>query len=102
MSDAIEPDVFRSSHVRARKPQRCCECRRERILPGALYLRISGLWDGRWERYAMCGRCERARIALERERWDSHEELPLTHLREELRERIRDRHSKAWDWSEAT
>lgn len=96
MTDCIAPDVFRSSRTRARKPHRCCECQRERILPGDRYLHISGLWDGEWQNYAMCGRCERARDALLREMDD---DVAITELRMELRERIYNRHRWAKTWA---
>lgn len=50
------PEFFDSSRPRARKPQRCCECKRT-IRVGETYDRASGKWDGRFDSYATCLDC---------------------------------------------
>lgn len=51
-----QPEFFDSSRPRARKPQRCCECKRI-IRPGETYERASGKWDGEFRSFATCGDC---------------------------------------------
>lgn len=43
----------------ARKEHRCEECSRK-ILPGATYHHITGLFDGSWWSAKLCARCDRA------------------------------------------
>ena len=53
----IDGPAFESIKTpKARKPYRCHECRRD-ILPGELYERYTGLWDGRIDTYKTCTDC---------------------------------------------
>ncbi len=54
MCDA--PILFEAKLVRARKPHRCCECRRE-IKPGSRYETAFGIWEGEASRFATCLLC---------------------------------------------
>lgn len=86
--DSTEPDVFRSEIRRARKAHRCDECRR--VIPaGSRYRYVSGLWDGRWDDFAFCLRCERVRAAhraAEKSLGEAHCDPPLGNLLEAVRE----------------
>lgn len=55
--DCGQPEVYEESERRARKPHRCCECRRI-INPGELYMTAFGVWFGDAERYSWCSDCE--------------------------------------------
>lgn len=93
--DCETPAVSHTCYRIARKAHACCECRRP-IQPGHRYHEVSGIWDHAWETYRTCGRCERVRIALERE---SDCCLPFGYMRETLRQRIYDRHRWAKQWA---
>jgi hypothetical protein len=54
--------------VRARKPQKCCECG-ERINPGDRYEIVSGKWDGEWASFKTCLPCKEIREAFCCEGW---------------------------------
>lgn len=41
----------------ARKAHRCCECHRD-IAPGDRYEEITGVWDGRPDRFRTCVSCK--------------------------------------------
>jgi len=55
--DGDGPTVYNSHHPRARHEHRCYECKRP-ILPGHVYERVSGRWDGEWNTYRFCADCE--------------------------------------------
>lgn len=90
MCDCMPPDVYREDWRTARKAHHCVECRRPRIQPGDRYMDITGLWEGRWDQYRRCERCHRAAEALHP---DLECPLVIGGLREELRERCRERRS---------
>lgn len=48
--------LCRSIKRTARKRHRCYECRAE-IFVGDEYREDTGLWDGEWSRFKMCGVC---------------------------------------------
>lgn len=50
-------DVIHSVRRRARKPWKCCECKRT-IPPGARYWSDSLLYDGGWSTYQTCELCK--------------------------------------------
>lgn len=49
--------------VRARKPQKCCECK-DPINPGDHYEVTSGKWDGDWMSFKTCLPCKEIREAF--------------------------------------
>src|SRR5678816_828503 len=55
-SDGEGPSCYTEKTPTARKPHRCTECKDE-IPAGAKYELISGIWDGRPERYKTCLLC---------------------------------------------
>lgn len=57
------PDFQSLKWVKARKPHKCCECRRQ-IQPGESYLRYTGKWDGEMNTYRTCAVCEDIRSSL--------------------------------------
>ena len=57
------PTFYSGSDPVARKPHKCCECRRT-IQPGERYERVSGLWDGDFEEFKTCYDCVSMRSAL--------------------------------------
>jgi hypothetical protein len=59
-NDYDPADVYNQSEVKARKPHRCCECLQE-IPPGAIYERVSMLFEGKWLRYDTCKSCKEIR-----------------------------------------
>jgi len=75
--------------TRSKKRHRCCECGRE-IMPGSEYRRISGKWDGEFNKYAQCERCM--------EIWDTLAELGLclgyTALEDDFNEYLSERKAK--------
>lgn len=54
--------------VRARKPQKCCECS-DPINPGDRYEVVSGKWDGEWSCFKTCLPCKEIREAFCCEGW---------------------------------
>ena len=54
------PQAFRETWRTARKPHRCCECRRV-MPPGERYQYISGIWDGHPSMFHTCESCARIR-----------------------------------------
>ena len=57
------PELF-IEHARvARKPHKCCECRRA-IDPGELYLVSKGVWSGEWSEYHTCKECDEYRAEI--------------------------------------
>lgn len=61
------PEAIIRALPRARKPHRCCECRRE-IAKGETYERTSGIWGGEPHRYKTCIPCADLRSDLDKER----------------------------------
>ena len=57
------PDLYHEDEVRARKEHTCCECGGT-ILPGQIYQRASGLWEGEFSHYKTCERCADLRESL--------------------------------------
>jgi hypothetical protein len=86
--DADVPEFYNADWVRARKPHRCDDCRRE-IAKGERYHRISGKWDGYVRSFANCWQCEFAREVLFH---NSECDCPAAfgELREELNEEWRE------------
>ena len=87
--DADPPVVYDHNVRRAAKPHRCCECGRYRIAKGDIYHEHRGLWDGRWETFRRCMRCENVATALSKE---SECSPCFTGVRYDLRMRTHDRH----------
>jgi hypothetical protein len=58
-ADEGEPPSFEADKLwrKARKVHRCCECHRDSIKPGDLYLIEAGIWDGEWETFKTCRVC---------------------------------------------
>ena len=56
MCTCEEPAIYRSTVVVCHKARRCNECHRE-ITKGTQYHRATGLWDGKWDRFATCSYC---------------------------------------------
>lgn len=83
------PTVYTEKEVVARKRHDCYECTRT-IVPGEPYAAISGLWDGRWDRFKLCRRCRAASKALHRDYTLDFYEPPFAfgELRATLRERV--------------
>lgn len=57
------PTVYTEAKVKSRKPHKCYECERE-IPKGAVYERVSGLWDGEWSTYTFCAECSEIGLAF--------------------------------------
>lgn len=89
--DGDLPDFMAEKTVIARKLHKCCECRRP-IQVGESHRSVRGKWDGEVQTFRQCARCSRVADALYREGAC----LWFGGLREELRERTRNRHR---DWS---
>jgi len=64
MYDDEPPECFTVATPRARKVHICCECGRK-IEPGETYERVSGIWDGRPERFKTCTGCVELRKRLD-------------------------------------
>lgn len=56
IDDAETADVWLTKAVRAAKAWQCYECQR-RIETGETYQRTTSLYDGRWDRTAICAHC---------------------------------------------
>lgn len=91
MCECVTPEFFTERRVTARKPHRCEECRRP-IVPGELYVKASGKWDGNLDSFGFCLFCrELARQADAR-----HEGvlggdcIAFGELREALNEHLQD------------
>ncbi len=54
--DGESPDVMTTTHPKARKQHRCCECHGA-IMPGEQYEKITGIWNGEPETYKTCAVC---------------------------------------------
>ena len=54
--DGAEASIYRSVTLKARKPHKCCECKRT-IQDKDNYERVTGLWDGSWSTYRFCAAC---------------------------------------------
>lgn len=66
--DDNPPEVYGTLIVRARKPQKCCECA-EPIVPGQTYEVVSGKWDEDWASFKTCLPCKEIREAFCCEGW---------------------------------
>lgn len=63
MSDGEYPEFFSENFHRARKPYKCCECKR--MIPcGCKYLRSNGKWDGEVDSWPTCEECAMVRSFL--------------------------------------
>lgn len=62
--DCERPEVYREETPRARKPHRCCECRRV-INPGEQYHVAFGVWNGDPRRFKWCAQCHALRVTLD-------------------------------------
>ena len=69
-SDGMDryPEVCGALIVKARKPQRCCECG-DPIDPGDRYEIVSGKWEGVWSSFKTCLPCKEIREAFCCEGW---------------------------------
>lgn len=56
-------EKFTSCMPKARKPHRCCECRRE-IAIGETYSLENGNWEGSWQKFRTCVDCLSIRNAF--------------------------------------
>lgn len=54
--DYDAPEFCSVRLVVARKPRKCCECRRA-IAPGECYERTAGKWNGDFDTFETCGLC---------------------------------------------
>lgn len=61
--DADLPSIFEVKYRFANKPHICCECRRT-IAKGVKYQYVSGLWNGKWDKFKTCLACVELREAL--------------------------------------
>jgi hypothetical protein len=50
------PSVFDEQVVTSRKQHECCECFRP-IMKGIKYVRSTGKWNGEWQSFVTCLRC---------------------------------------------
>jgi hypothetical protein len=66
--DDNPPEVCGTLIVKARKPQKCCECR-EAINPGDRYEMVSGKWEGQWSSFKTCLPCKEIRETFCCEGW---------------------------------
>ncbi len=57
------PIFYQEQPRRARKPHRCCECRRT-IDAGEVYLNSFGVWEGTPREYCTCAECHETREDL--------------------------------------
>lgn len=77
--DGELPDFCKRTTPVARKPHKCCECRRA-IQPKEKYERVSGKWDFGIETYCTCMACvalrEKVRSIEEREGCSPYESTP--------------------------
>jgi len=58
------PKVFSQRIVKAKKPHKCCECRKE-IKPGDTYEYTFGVWGGDAAAYKTCEPCADLRESLQ-------------------------------------
>lgn len=65
MCDCENPILYTEKIVKARKPQKCEECRRL-IEVGEQYQKIKGLWDGDFQEFETCLECSEKRVQVER------------------------------------
>jgi len=66
--DCGQPEVCGTLIVKARKPQKCCECH-DSISPGERYEIVSGKWEGEWSSFKTCLPCKEIREAFCCEGW---------------------------------
>jgi hypothetical protein len=58
------PEFFRERQVRAaRRPRTCCDCK-QTIHAGEPYRESTGRWEGTFQTFATCGRCQTLRAAI--------------------------------------
>lgn len=50
------PEVYEENEHRAKKLHQCSECG-STINPGSMYIKISGLWEGKWQHFKQCLHC---------------------------------------------
>lgn len=58
-------EIYEESIHRARKPHKCCSCRRE-IEPGEQYLSVFSVYKGMADNRKVCNQCVQDSIAIER------------------------------------
>ena len=80
MCDCESPEFFEQYEPKARKPHRCCECKRE-IRVGETYVRSSGKWDGEFATFSQCEACDELVAKVMR---DTECCVPFGNLVEEL------------------
>lgn len=56
-SDFEEPSCHTTTMRKAAKEHLCCECRKP-IAKGDIYEEVTGVWDGRPDRFRTCGSCK--------------------------------------------
>jgi len=61
--DYFGPRVFHRKELKARKLHKCEECG-ETIKPREMYVRETGIWDGRWGSHETCMDCADVRDVL--------------------------------------
>lgn len=66
--DGDGPSCSTTSRPKARKEHRCCECR-EVIAAGAVYERITGIWDGSAGTFKTCLICAEIRTHFACDGW---------------------------------
>ena len=86
MGDYDPAEFYSSTWPKARKPHKCCECRRE-IAPGEKYERTVGKWDGQMDTYLTCSECVEIRQQfccdgwLYGDLWEQMQEQAFEHLK---------------------
>ena len=61
--DADLPSVFEEKFRIARKEHKCCECHKP-IRVGEKYHFAKGCWEGRWDKFKTCLKCNDLRFEL--------------------------------------
>lgn len=77
------PSVVTETKPKARKVHKCTECRRD-IVPGEIYEKVHGCWEGEFETYKTCPDCLALRDEFFCNGWcfgDTHEHL-MIHVQE--------------------
>ena len=54
------PECFTEVMIKARKEHKCCECG-DIIMPGQIYRREKGIWNGKWDCFDTCSVCSAIR-----------------------------------------
>ena len=65
MSNCEMPTCFEHNQPCAVKPHRCCECGGT-IAKGEMYHALSGVWEGRGQRFKVCADCHALRAEVDR------------------------------------